>query len=101
MGDSYLWGLSPDLTSTSQRSVNLSSLQGDGQVNGVVLQDSQVDIILERSAGAEKVQLLAVDTFQHGELGPQTGYISLWRHVQHVGLVSVHNQLHRDDKLLK
>merc|ERR1719347_265648 len=32
------------------------------------------------------------------ELSPQTGYVSLWGHVQHVRLVSIHNQLHRGDK---
>ena len=54
---SYLWGLSPDFTSTSQWAVHLSSLQGDGEVDGVVLQHGQVHVILKGSAGAEEVQL--------------------------------------------
>ena len=51
----YFWCLSFDFTSTSKRTVDLSSLEGDGQVNGVVLQHCQVHIILERSSRTEEV----------------------------------------------
>ena len=34
------------LSSTSERSVDFSSLEGDGQVNGLVLQEGEADLIL-------------------------------------------------------
>ena len=34
------------LSGTSERSVDLSSLEGDGQVNGLVLQEGEADLIL-------------------------------------------------------
>ena len=53
----YLRSLSSHFSSTSQGSVNLSSEQRDGQVNGHVLQSRDIDLILERRAGAEEVEL--------------------------------------------
>ena len=53
----YLGGLSSNFSSTSQGSVDLSSQQRDGQVDGQVLQGGHVDLILERRSGAEEVEL--------------------------------------------
>merc|ERR1739838_1238081 len=65
-----LGGLASDLSGTSERSVDLSSLEGDGQVNGLVLQEGETDLILQRGAGAEKVQLLSVNSLKKRELCP-------------------------------
>jgi hypothetical protein len=45
---SYLGCLSSDLTGTSERAVHLTTLQGDGQVNGQVLQRAQAHIVLHK-----------------------------------------------------
>ena len=42
--------------------------------------------------------LFTINPFQHGKLSPQTGHISFGGNIQHMGLVSVHNQLHGGDK---
>ena len=103
--------------------MNLSSEQRDGQVNGHVLQSRDIDLILERRAGAEEVELkqlmsqvtfilikhwswlfaihlLAVNTLEHGELRPQLSHIGLRGDLEDVGLASVDDQLHRDTILL-
>ena len=36
-----------DLSSTSERSVDLSSLEGDGQVDGLVLEEGKADLVLK------------------------------------------------------
>ena len=53
----YLGSLSSNFSSTSQGSVDLSSEQRDGQVDGQVLKGGHVDLILERRSGAEEVEL--------------------------------------------
>ena len=44
-----LWNWITHLSGTSERSVDLSSLEGDGQVNGLVLQEGEADLILRVS----------------------------------------------------
>ena len=53
----HLGGLASHFTSTGKGAVHLSSQQGDGQVDGEVLQGGQVHLILQGGAGAEEVQL--------------------------------------------
>ena len=53
----YLGGLASNFSSTSQGSVDLSSEQRDGQVDGQVLKGGDVDLVLERRSGAEEVEL--------------------------------------------
>merc|ERR1711993_149069 len=48
-----LGGLASDLSSTSGRSVDLSSLEGDGQVDGLVLEEGKAHLIL-RGAPEQK-----------------------------------------------
>ena len=97
---SHLGGLASHFTSTSKGAVDLSSQQGDGQLDGEVLQGGQVDLVLQRGAGAEEVELLAVHTLQHGELGTELGNIGLGGDLHHVGLTAVHDQLHSTNLLL-
>ena len=54
---SHLGGLASHFPSTSKGAVDLSSQQGDGQLDGEVLQGGQVHLVLQGGAGAEEVQL--------------------------------------------
>ena len=106
--------------------MHLSSEQGDGQVNGHVLQGRDIDLVLKRRSGAEEVELkqfamlpfpsyrspegaahahcslhlLAVNTLEHGELCPQLGHIGLRGDLEDTGLASVDNQLNHNTILL-
>merc|ERR1719195_2295034 len=83
-----LRGLASDLSGTSERSVDLSSLEGDGQVNGLVLQEGEADLILQRGAGAEKVQLLSVNSLKQRELCPERLHVGGGGDIKHMGLFS-------------
>merc|ERR1712062_768361 len=82
-----LGGLASDFSGTSERSVDLSSLEGDGQVNGLVLQEG---------AGAEKVQLLSVNSLKQRELCPERLHVGGGGDIKHMGLFSPYDQLHDD-----
>ena len=97
---SHLGSLASHFPGTSQGAVDLSSQQGDGQVDGEVLQGGQVHLVLQGGAGAEEVELLAVHTLQHGELGTELGNIGLGGHLDHVGLTAVNDQLHSTNLFL-
>merc|ERR1719266_392572 len=89
--------MASDLSGTSERSVNLSSLQGDGQVNGLVLQEGEADLILQRGAGAKKVQLLSVNSLlKQRELCPERLHVGGGGDIKHMGLFSPYDQLHDD-----
>ena len=45
-----LWNWITHLSGTSERSVDLSSLEGDRQVDGLVLQERKAHLILEKLA---------------------------------------------------
>merc|ERR1719400_2474353 len=66
-----LGGLASDLSSTSERSVDLSSLEGDSQVDGLVLQERKAHLILQGSSRAEKVQLFSINSLKQRKLGPE------------------------------
>merc|ERR1719195_905363 len=91
-----LGGLASDLSGTSERSVDLSSLEGDGQVNSLVLQEGEADLILQRGAGAEKVQLLSVNSLKQRKLCPERLYVGGGGDIKHMGLFSPYDQLHDD-----
>ena len=54
---SYLGGLSSHFPSTGQGAVDLSSEEGDSQVDGEVLQGPECVLVLQGRAGAEEVEL--------------------------------------------
>merc|ERR1719278_442847 len=91
-----LGGLASDLSSTSERSVDLSSLEGDGQVNSLVLEEGEADLILQRGARAEKVQLLSVNSLKQRELCPERLHVGGGGDIKHMGLFSPYDQLHDD-----
>merc|ERR1719433_2201852 len=91
-----LGGLASELSSTSERSVDLSSLEGDGQVDGLVLQEGEADLILQGGAGAEKVQLLSVNSLKQRELCPERLHVGGGGDIKHMGLFSPYDQLHDD-----
>ena len=54
---SHLGGLASHFTSTSKGAVDLSSQEGDSQVDGEVLQGPECVLVLQGRAGAEEVEL--------------------------------------------
>merc|ERR1719495_70135 len=89
-----LGGLTTHLTSTGKGTVHLTSEKRNVQVNGVVFQGSEVNLILKRSSGAEKIKLLDINALQQGELCLQALNISLGGHIEDVGLGTTNDQLH-------
>merc|ERR1719504_624954 len=91
-----LRGLASDLSSTSERSVDLSSLEGDGQVDGLVLKEGKANLILQRSSRAEEVQLFGINSLKERKLGPECLHIGGGGDVEHMGLLTPNDQLHVD-----
>merc|ERR1719433_2099293 len=91
-----LGGLASDLASTSKRSVDLSSLEGDGQVDGLVLEEGKAHLVLQRSSRAEEVQLFCVNSLKQGKLSPECLHIGGGGDVEHMGLLTPNDQLHVD-----
>merc|ERR1719433_294401 len=91
-----LGGLASDLSSTSERSVDLSSLEGDGQVDGLVLEEGKAHLIFQRGSRAEEVQLFSVNSLKERKLGPECFHIGSGGDVEHMGLLTPNDQLHVD-----
>merc|ERR1719433_723642 len=91
-----LGGLASDLSSTSERSVDLSSLEGDGQVDGLVLKEGKAHLVLQRSSRAKEVQLFSVNSLKEGKLRPECLHIGSGGNVEHMGLLTPNDQLHVD-----
>merc|ERR1712013_170379 len=52
--------------------------------------------ILQRGAGAEKVQLLSINSLKQRELCPERLYVGGGGDIKHMGLFSPYDQLHDD-----